>query len=45
MKFTALVVVGDRKGKYGFAVGKAAEVPDAIKKQLKFAKRIYTKFI
>ena len=32
MKFTALVVIGDHKGRYGFAVGKAAEVPDAIKR-------------
>lgn len=39
MKFTALVVVGDHKGKYGFAVGKAAEVPDAIKKASEAAKK------
>lgn len=39
MKFTALVVVGDHKGKYGFAVGKAAEVPDAIKKASEGAKK------
>ena len=39
MKFTALVVVGDHKGRYGFAVGKAAEVPDAIKKASEAAKK------
>ena len=39
MKFSALVVVGDGKGRYGFAVGKAAEVPDAIKKASEAAKK------
>ena len=39
MKFSALVVVGDGKGRYGFGVGKAAEVPDAIKKASQSAKK------
>ena len=40
MRFTALVVVGNGKGKYGFAHGKAGEVPDAIKKALDAARKI-----
>lgn len=39
MRFAALVVIGDRKGNYGFGTGKANEVPDAIKKALEAAKR------
>jgi small subunit ribosomal protein S5 len=31
-RFTALVVVGNKNGTIGFGVGKAKEVPDAIKK-------------
>jgi small subunit ribosomal protein S5 len=37
--FSALVVVGDKKGKVGFGTGKAGEVPDAIKKAIEDAKK------
>jgi small subunit ribosomal protein S5 len=38
-RFSALVVVGDRKGHVGFGTGKAQEVPDAIKKAIQDAQR------
>lgn len=38
MSFSALVVVGDTKGHIGFAMGKANEVAEAIKKGLTYAK-------
>ncbi len=38
-KFAALVVVGDGKGMVGFGIGKAGEVPDAVKKGIEDAKK------
>ena len=39
MKFSALVVVGDGNGIVGFGIGKAAEVPEAIRKGIQDAKK------
>ena len=38
-RFSAVVVVGDEKGHIGVGNGKAAEVPDAIKKAMEEAKK------
>ena len=38
-RYSATVVVGDRKGKVGLGIGKANEVPDAIKKAISIAEK------
>ncbi len=40
--FGALVVIGDRKGKVGYGYAKSTEVPTAIEKAQKYAKRSLT---
>ena len=39
LNFRALVVVGDGKGKAGYGVGKAGEVPEAIRKAVEKARK------
>ena len=39
MRFSALVVVGDKKGRVGVGTGKAAEVPEAIRKAKQSAEK------
>ena len=43
-RFTALVVLGDGKGRVGYGLGKAKEVPQAITKAVEAAKKSMTKF-
>ena len=38
-RYSAIVVIGDRKGKVGLGIGKANEVPDAIKKAIQDANK------
>ena len=38
-RFTALMVVGNEKGKVGVGLGKAAEIPEAVRKGVEDAKR------
>ena len=38
-RFSATVVVGDRKGLVGIGIGKASEVPDAVKKAIQQANK------
>lgn len=39
MSFSALVVVGDKEGTVGFGLGKAGEVPEAVRKAVAQAKK------
>ncbi|MCR4898812.1 MAG: 30S ribosomal protein S5 [Acholeplasmatales bacterium] len=39
VRFAVLIVLGDKKGRVGFGMGKAAEVPDAISKATAAAKK------
>lgn len=43
MSFAALVIVGDKKGQVGLGFGKAKEVPSAVEKAMKDARRRLTR--
>ena len=43
MRFAALMVIGDGKGRFGYGTGKAGEVPDAIKKATEAASKVLLK--
>ncbi|MDE7433630.1 MAG: 30S ribosomal protein S5 [Mycoplasmoidaceae bacterium] len=45
MRFSALVVIGDKNGKVGYGIGKSGEVPNAIKKAIKNARNSVKKVI
>ena len=39
MRFSALIVIGDEKGRVGMGMGKAVEIPEAIRKAVEDAKK------
>ena len=39
MRFSALIVIGDKKGRVGVGMGKAVEIPEAIRKASEAAKK------
>lgn len=39
LRFRVLVVIGDRKGRVGYGIGKATEVPESVKKAVTEAKK------
>ena len=45
MRFSVLVVVGDKKGQVGFGMGKSVEIPNAMKKATKNARNNITKVV